>query len=67
MAVPASFGVRLVCPIDEFNASRQVGDDSPALLPPPTPERVSEFFDLMKQRIATARKYGTFRHVVGGS
>jgi hypothetical protein len=35
----ASFGVRLVCPVDEFNASRHVGDESPALLPPPTPER----------------------------
>jgi integrase len=27
------------------------------LLPPPTPERVAEFFEFMKQRIATARKY----------
>jgi integrase/recombinase XerD len=56
--IEAAFGVRLVCPIDEFNASRHVGDDSPALLPPPTSERVSEFFGFMKQRIATARKYG---------
>lgn len=55
--IEAAFGVRLVCPIDEFNASRHVGDDSPALLPP-TPERVNEFFDFMKRRIATARKYG---------
>jgi integrase len=30
----------------------------PALLPPPTPERVTEFFDFLKVRIATARKYG---------
>ncbi|WP_215452970.1 tyrosine-type recombinase/integrase [Streptomyces sp. ATCC 21386] len=56
--IEAAFGVRLVCPVDEFNASRHVGDESPALLPPPTPERVAEFFDFMKQRIATARKYG---------
>jgi integrase/recombinase XerD len=56
--IEAVFGVRLVCPVDEFNASRHVGDDSPALLPPPTPERVSEFFDFLKVRIATARKYG---------
>nr|WP_240929306.1 tyrosine-type recombinase/integrase [Streptomyces coryli] len=56
--IEAAFGVRLVCPIDDFNASRHVGDDSPALLPPPTPERVEEFFAFMKQRIATARKYG---------
>ncbi len=55
--IEASFGVRLVCRVDEFNASRHVGDDSPALLPPPTPERVVEFFEFMKARIATARKY----------
>src|SRR5271157_1318602 len=55
--IEASFGVRLVCPIDEFNASRHVGDDSPARLAPLTPERVAEFFDFMKSRIATARKY----------
>lgn len=29
-----------------------------ALVPPPAPERVAECFDFMKQRIATARKYG---------
>jgi integrase len=56
--IEAVFGVRLVCPVDEFNAYRHVGDDSPALLAPPTPERVSEFFDFLKVRIATARKYG---------
>jgi integrase/recombinase XerD len=55
--IEALFGVRLVCPVDEFNASRHVGDDSPALLPPPTPERVTEFFDFLKARIGTARKY----------
>jgi integrase/recombinase XerD len=46
--IEVSFGVRLVCPVDEFNASRHVGDDSPALSPPPTPERVAEFFGFMK-------------------
>ena len=55
--IEASFGGRLVCPVDEFNASRHVGDDSPASLPPPTPERVADFFEFMKARIATARKY----------
>ncbi|MGO9100955.1 MAG: tyrosine-type recombinase/integrase [Mycobacterium sp.] len=55
--IEVGFGVRLVCPVDEFNASRHVGDDSPALLAPPTPQRVDEFFDFMKSRIATARKY----------
>jgi integrase/recombinase XerD len=55
--IEATFGVRLVCPIDEFNASRHVGDDSPAVAPPPSPERVAEFFEFLKTRIATARKY----------
>ncbi|MEU9671093.1 hypothetical protein AB0E25_37160 [Streptomyces bobili] len=56
--IEAAFGVRLVCPVDKFNASRYVGDDSPALLlPPPVPERVEEFLEFLKDRIATARKY----------
>lgn len=55
--IQAGFGVALVCPVDEFNASRHVGDDSPDSMPPPTPERVGEFFDFLKERIATARKY----------
>jgi integrase/recombinase XerD len=55
--IEAAFGARLVCPVDEFNASRHVGDDSPAQQPPPTPERLIEFFDFLKARIATARKY----------
>lgn len=58
VGIEAGFGLRLVCPVDEFNAARLVGDDSPAQLPPPTPERVAEFFDFLKARIATARKYG---------
>jgi integrase/recombinase XerD len=56
--IEAAFGVRLVCPLDEFNAARHVGEDSPAADPPPPPERVSGFFDFLKGRIATARKYG---------
>jgi integrase/recombinase XerD len=55
--IEAVFGVRLVCPVDEFNASRHVGDDSPAELPPPSPERVAGFFEFLRDRIATARKY----------
>jgi hypothetical protein len=27
--IEAAFGVKLVCPVDEFNASRHVGDDFP--------------------------------------
>lgn len=50
--------MRLVCPVDEFNASRHVGDDSPAVAPPPVPERLDAFFDFLKTRIAGARKYG---------
>ena len=48
----------MVCPVDEFNAVRHVGEESPLVPPPPTPERVVEFFDFLKGRIATARKYG---------
>lgn len=55
--IEAGFGVRLVCPVDEFNASRHVGDESPQTMPPPAPERVTEFFEFLKGRIATARKY----------
>jgi site-specific recombinase XerD len=55
--IQAIFGARLVYPVDEFNASRHVGDDSPALLPPPSPERVAAFFEFLKARIATAGKY----------
>ncbi|GCE38828.1 mobile element protein [Rhodococcus wratislaviensis] len=55
--IEALFGVRLTNPIDEFNASRHVGDDSPRLLPPPSVSRVAVFFDFLKERIGSARKY----------
>lgn len=55
--IRALFEVRLICPVDEFNASRHFADDSPAMLPPLTPERVAGFFEFLKARIATARKY----------
>jgi site-specific recombinase XerD len=55
--IESAFGVRLVCPVDEFNAARHVGEDSPASDPPPVPERVTAFFDFLKARIVTARKY----------
>lgn len=55
--IEATFGVRLSSPIDEFNASRHVGADSPAELPPPTPQRLELFFEFLKDRVATARKY----------
>jgi integrase/recombinase XerD len=55
--IEAVFGVRLVNPVDEFNAARHVGADSPSVSPPPCPERMEEFFDFLKERIAGARKY----------
>ena len=55
--IEAMFGVRLVCPIDEFNSARHVSDDSPATDPPPSPQRLAEFFEFLKDRVATARKY----------
>lgn len=55
--IDSLFGVRLVCPLDEFNAARHVGDDSVGVAPPPTPERVGAFFDFLRARIGTARKY----------
>src|SRR3954471_21294320 len=55
--IEAAFGVRLACPLDEFNAARHVSDDSPTAQAPPAPERVIAFFEFLKGRIATARKY----------
>jgi hypothetical protein len=43
--------------LDEFNVARHVGDDSPSADAPPTPERVAAFFDFLKTRIASSRKY----------
>jgi integrase/recombinase XerD len=56
--IDASFGVRLVDPVDEFNAARHVGNDSPSTKAPPTPERMEEFFAFLRDRVATARKFG---------
>jgi integrase/recombinase XerD len=55
--IEAAFGVRLVNPVDEFNAARHVGADSPSTNAPPSPERMEEFFEFLRGRIATARKY----------
>lgn len=55
--IEAAFGLRLACPVDEFNAARHVGEDAAATDAPPTPERVDAFFDFLKGRIASARKY----------
>jgi hypothetical protein len=43
--IEATFGVVLDDPVDEFNAARHVGNDgSPSTRPPPTPERMEEFW-----------------------
>ncbi|MCA1701511.1 MAG: tyrosine-type recombinase/integrase, partial [Actinobacteria bacterium] len=57
--IEAAFGVRLESPLDQFNAARHVGVDSPSTGPPPTPERMEEFFGFLRERIATARKFAT--------
>jgi len=56
--IMATFGVALSEPVDEFNASRHVGNDSPTSRPPPTPERMDDFFGFLRDRVATARKFG---------
>ena len=55
--IEAMFGVRLVNPVDDLDAARHVGADFPSVSPPPGPERMEEFFDFLKERIARARKY----------
>jgi integrase len=56
-AIEAAFGVRLADPVDEFNAARHVGADSPSASPPPSPERLEDFFGFLRARVASARKY----------
>lgn len=56
--IEATFGVVLDDPVDEFNAARHVGNDSPSTRPPPTPERMEDFFAFLRDRVATARKFG---------
>ena len=51
-AIEAAFGVRLADPVDEFNAARHVGADSPSATPPPEPERLEDFFAFLRERIA---------------
>ncbi len=51
------FGVRIEDPVDEFNECHHVANDSSAMRPPPTVERMDAFFDFLRERIGTARKY----------
>lgn len=55
--IEAFYGVRLVDPVDEFNAARHVGAGSPRELAPPTPVRLEVFFGFLRQRVATARVF----------
>lgn len=56
--IEALFGVRLVDPVDEFNAARHVGNDgSPQVAPPPTVQRMDVFFGFLRERVATARVF----------
>ena len=57
LEIETTFGVRLVDPVDEFNAAHHVGTDSPSTKAPPSPERMEEFFEFLKGRVGTARKY----------
>lgn len=55
--IESMFGVRLVDPVDTFNAARHVGNDSPQVAPPPTPQRMETFFAFLRERVATARVF----------
>jgi site-specific recombinase XerD len=58
--IEATFGVVLDDPVDEFNAARHVGNDgSPSTRPPPTLERMEEFFGFLRDRVASARKFAS--------
>lgn len=57
--IEAFFGIRLEDPFDEFNVGRHVGLDSPSTLPPPSHERIEGFFQFLRDRIGTARKFAT--------
>jgi integrase/recombinase XerD len=57
--IEAAFGVRMESPLDEFNAARHVASESSASAKaPPSAERLAEFFDFLRGRVATAPKFG---------
>ena len=55
--IESRFGVRLSDPLDVFHAGRHVSSDSPATRPPPTPQRMEEFFAFLRLRMEGARKW----------
>jgi integrase/recombinase XerD len=57
--IEAYFGIRLADPVDEYNAARHVGADSPESRPPPTPERLDGFFGFLRERVGTARVFAS--------
>lgn len=57
--IETRFGVRLANPLDQHNAARHVGTESLATHPPPGAERLSVFFQFLRERVGSARKYAT--------
>lgn len=55
--IEARFGVRLSDPLDVFHAGRHVTSESPSTKPPPTPERMEDFFSFLRGRMDQARKW----------
>jgi integrase/recombinase XerD len=55
--IESRFDVRLADPLDVFHVGRHVSSDSPATRPPPTPQRMEEFFAFLRARMETARKW----------
>ncbi len=55
--VEARFGVAMVDPVDEFNSIVHVSDEGGARRVPPTVARLDGFFDVLRDRVNTARKY----------
>lgn len=53
------FGVAMAEPVDAFNGVRHVANGAEASRPPPSPQRLEEFFSYLRVQIATARKYGS--------
>lgn len=57
--IETRFGVRLRSPLDRHNAARHVGTESPATHSPPALARLSAFFEFLRERVGSARKYTT--------
>ena len=57
--VEARFGVVMVDPVDEFNSIVHVSDEAAASKVPPSVEQLDGFFDVLRARVGTARKYAS--------